>query len=224
MLEFKTEPRWFLGFPKAVTQAEFEAWIKSQSGKSQIQTPNEPSFQIPNPPRYAGAFDDIPVANQGATLKFAVTRPQKEGELAFSLTLAAGERAIRREIEHRNTNVVPFLFAFRADGKAVTRELDGTSNEGGTNRLVELVSAKSRQDWQLRVSTKSLNQLLPEDTHKLEIVAAFSERQHQGYAGEGQSDSLESWNLKDLPPQILIRSNVVRLIRTGDHWASDAAR
>lgn len=218
ILSFDKQPRWFLGFPKAVSKDEFEAWLKSQSGKQQLEPASEPSYQIPNPPPYAKRVEDVPTAHHGSSLKFTV-EPQKEpGEMAFVLTLTAGDRSIRREIEHRNTNVVPFLFALQADSKVVSEELDGTRKEGGTNKLIELVPAKTSRTWRFRVARKSLDAMIPETTQQLEITAAFSERQHEGYAGNDQSASLEVWNLKDLPPQILVRSNVVRLMRSGDGW------
>ena len=218
VLSFDKQPRWFLGFPKAVTKNDFEAWLKSQNGKLQLEPASEPSYQIPNPPPYAKRVEDLPTSHHSSSLKFAI-EPQKEpGELAFVLTLTAGDRSIRREIEHRNTNVVPFLFGLQADGKLISEELNGTRKDGGTNKLIELVPAKTSQTWRFRVARKSLDSLVPETTQQLEITAAFSERQHEGYAGIDQSSSLEVWNLKDLPPQILVRSNVVRLMRSGDGW------
>ncbi len=218
VLSFDKQPRWFLGFPKAVSRNEFEAWLKSQSGKLQLERSSEVSYQIPNPPAYAKRVEDLPTSHHGASLKFAM-EPQKEpGELVFVLTLTAGDRLIRREIEHRNTNVVPFLFALHADGKVISGELNGTRKAGGTNKLVELVPVKARQTWRFRVAQESLESLVPGMTQQLEITAAFSERQHEGYAGNDQAGTLEVWNLKDLPPQILVRSNVLRMQRNGDGW------
>ncbi|MEI8378864.1 MAG: hypothetical protein WCJ09_01960 [Planctomycetota bacterium] len=218
VLSFDKQPRWFLGFPKAVSKDEFEAWLKNQAGKLQLEPSSEPSYQIPNPPPYAKRVVELPTAHHGSSLKFAIESEQEPGELVFILTLTAGNRSIRREIEHRNTNVVPFLFALQADGKVISEELDGTRKEGGTNKLIELVPAKTSQTWRFRVARKSLDSLVPETTQQLEITAAFSERQHEGYAGNDQSGSLEVWNLKNLPPQILVRSNLVRLQRSGDGW------
>ncbi len=221
VLTFDKSPRWFQGFPKEVSKSEFEAWLKSRMGSLQQQSTNEPSYQIPNPPEYARRAGDLPTQHHGASLKFAVEAAKESDEQVFVLTLTAGDRPIRREIEHRNTNVVPFLFAFQADGKAVSVELDGGSKEGGSNRLIELVPAKASQTWRLRVARKSLEGMIPANAQKLEITAAFSERQHEGYSGNELATALEFWNLKELPPQILVRSNAVRMVRGRDGWTSE---
>ena len=223
VLDFKAEPRWFLGFPKPVTKAAFEAWKREQKTSLQADESQEASYQLPSSPPYPKRIEEVATLDQGAALKFAI-EPSKEGhEFVFALTLDAKERAIRREVEHRATNIVPFLFACYADGKAIAMDLDGKSHEGGANQLVELVPAKSAKTWRLRVAAKSLAAIVPKEAQELALVAAFSERQHEGYQ-EGGHLRLEHWDLRDLPLQILVRSNVVKLNRAGNGWQARAGQ
>lgn len=222
LLEFDPQPRWFTGFPRPATKEEFTAWLKKQKGQSQLEVATEARYQIPSAPPYPKQLADLPTQGAGSSLSLAAEKGATADEISFVVTLTAGERAVRREIEHRFTNVVPFLFALYADGQAVTRELEGVRKEGGANQFVELVPAKDKKVWRLRVDQKSLAAMVPRGTKVVTVVAAFSERQHQGYAPDGAL-SLEHFDLKQIPPQILIRSNVIQLTANGNGWQSRSA-
>ncbi len=42
VLEFLPQARWFQAFPKPVTKAEYDAWVKSQGARVQLQSLEEP--------------------------------------------------------------------------------------------------------------------------------------------------------------------------------------
>jgi len=221
ILQFKSESRWFLGFPKAVTKEAFETWKKRRNGVIDMQVSEEHAYQIPSIPQYPKNIKEFPQESQGARLELRIGKAKTNGELILTLTLSAGDRVVRREIEHRWTNVTPFLFAFFADGEAVSRKLDAFGKMGGTNHLVEVVQPQKRRDWNLRVNTTSIDALVGAEAQEIAIVAAFSERQHEGYFYFSEYEIMdleEVWNLKDLAPQITVRSNVIRLRRNDRHW------
>ena len=221
-LAFGHDARWFLGIPQQATKAEYEAWEKSES-----QTHSEGSelaegggFPIPTWPPYPKTINDLPSKAQGATLKLHISRGSNAGELTFALSLKAEKRAVKREIEHRRTNILPFLFAFYADGKAVKSELRCSSQIGGANSFIELVSAGSRQEWKINVDVKSIDAIAGPRVQELCIVAAFSERQHEDGAGSEPRPASPREDLDNvlLEPQITIRSNVYRIERTAQGW------
>ena len=210
ILEFRPQPHWFLGFPKPATPEQFAAWLKTQPGQFDLQKPVDGEFQIPTTPARPERLSDLSLKDQGASLKFTVEPSTDPDLLEFGLDLSADERAIQREIEHRHTNVIPFLFAFYVDGKAVRKEEQAFEKDGGSKQLVELVPTKSHRHSKLRVARKSLETILPAHASEVTIVAAFSERQHAGATDQLQFDG-EVWDLEHIPRQILIRSNAVNV-------------
>ncbi len=224
LLRFDATPRWFAGFPDEVTPEVYDAWARKQGQFHRQETQEgERVLQIPSAPDYPTSLDALPKTDQGATLKLAtvVDAPANERELILSLTLASGERAIRREVEHRRTNVLPFLFAIEADGKPVSRAANGGVSEGGSNRFIELVPAESQKTWTLRVAVDSLATFAPAGTKELSIVAVFSERQHERYSPVDPLPLDEVWSseaLQEMKPQIVVRSNDLRLRKEGNRW------
>ncbi len=225
VLRFGDEPRWFAGFPREVSQEEYDAWEKQQAKRSQQEpAQGERVHQIPTTPAYPQSIHALPLKDQGATLRLDVERDGKAAadEIVFTLTLAAGDRAIQREIEHRRTNLLPFLFAFTADGRPVSRESDGAIKEGGANQFIELVPAGSQKSWTIRVATSSLAGVVPADAKEIAIVAVFSERQHEGRVEGGplaMGEVFSSDYLKERRPQIVVRSNAARLVRLAKGWS-----
>jgi len=224
ILRFKSEPRWFLGFPKEVTKDELEAWKKKQNALMDIQFPKEHGYQVPSSPPYPKSVEDILRQNQGAALQLHIENADAPGQLIITLTLAAGERVVRREVEHRWTNVLPFLFAFFADGKAVSHKLASFGKGGGANMLVDLVPPRTQKGWRLRVATESIDALVAPEVQELAIVAAFSERQHEGFFAEELARALQVWDMKNLKPQITVRSNVIRIRRADRGWVVSGHR
>ena len=223
-LKLGVEPRWFAGFPKVVTRQQYDAWEKRFGKSSRQESPNgEHPLQIPTQPTYPASLDAVPLQDQGATLQLTAIagKSERADEVVLELTLSAGERAIEREIEHRRTNVLPFLFLLTADGEPVTRKARGGIEQGGSNRFVELVPSKSRKSWTLRIASDSLAGILPAETREAGIVAVFSERQHENYEPGGPERIGEIWDadaLRKRPPQIVVRSNEVRLRKSGAKW------
>jgi hypothetical protein len=246
ILRLVAQPRWFTGFPREVSREDYEAWMKQHAASQQLEaTAGEPAYQLPSQPKYPKSIDELPQNEQGASLTLAVdatpqaidapsddaitaeTKPaEKAHVLTLALTLAAGDRAIQREIEHRRTNVLPFLFAFKVDGKPVMREPLGGVGEGGTQKFIELTPAKSQTTWTVRMAVDSLAALLPEDAQQIEVAAVFSERQHEGYSENGPVSVGEIWSteaLKNRPPQLVLRSNSVRLQKKDAQWIVERA-
>lgn len=223
-LKFSNEPRWFVGFPREVSREEYDAWQKKQTTLHQEEPfQGERAYQIPTRPAYPQSIDAVSKQDQGATLQLATATDANatDGEIVFTLTLTSGDRAIEREIEHRRTNVLPFLFAFTADGKPVVRESRGGVSNGGTNRFIELVPARSQKTWTLRCEIDSLAKILPAEATEATIIAVFSERQHEHYEKGGPISLDEIWSseaLKKRPPQIVLRSNEIRLHKEGATW------
>ncbi len=158
--------------------------------------------------------------DQGASLSFSVSAADSPDCLRFSLTLKTTDRTVWREVEHRWTNTVPLLFAFYADGKAVTHRATSFEKMGGASHSEKLAEKGHEKTWLLLVDVKSLEAIL-EDRHpsEIETVAVFSERQHEGYFEGGK------WELRDKiiearVPQtaIVVRSNVVRVKSQAGQW------
>ena len=194
LLAFKPQPRWFVGLVRG-------------RGRMEEQTP---------PKR----LDDVPVADQGASLSLSVSPAESPDHVRFSLTLKAAERTVWREVEHRWTNTLPLLFAFYADGKAVTLRLRAFDKSGGVKQSHEVAEKGRERAWSLLVDLKSLEAILESrQPRELEIVAVFSERQHEAYY-EGQKLRPGSGMIESRVPRraIVVRSNVVRLKRLAERW------
>jgi hypothetical protein len=152
-------------------------------------------------------------------LALAIERSADPEQLVFMLTLSTGARPVCREIEHRWTNTLPFLFTFRIDGQtAIVPGPDSSMKLGGINQLIELVPAQGKRTWVLKVDEPGIRRLLPDSRpHVMEVTAAFSDRQH------GQSALLDDLGFGSTMPyhagdprQVLVRSNTATL-----HWAAN---
>lgn len=177
------------------------------------------------------AIDQVNASPHGASLAVSVsTHPADPRLLKLSLTLSAKDMALARTVELRHTNVLPFLFALRADGRSVTlsRTPKGWSRVGGPTHTVELVPANERRRWDLVVAASSLERLLPDPLPtEVEIVTVFCERQHE-------IASLRDWfrpavdlvfedddtlvARQVMRPEVLVASQVVKLVRCDQTW------
>jgi hypothetical protein len=220
LLSFNTQsPRWFKSFPKAVSRQEYENWLKEKENNSDTQNERSSVFFIPSKLPYPTNPESILQKDQGATLQFQVSNSVNVGELIFNLTLVAKERPIIREVEHRFTNILPFLFAFYIDGKAITRENKNFGYETGSISFIELVPINQKKEWNLRIDKKSLEELVGQEGKDLEIIVLFSERQHLVYFEDSKEKFEDTKPFKGQAPQIIIRSNLINLKRTTDGWA-----
>ncbi len=222
LLEFLPQSRWFQAFPKPVTKAEYDAWLKTQAKQTRLQeqetpTNGEPVYQVPGETSLPRRIEDLAQVDRGVRLQLGTEPSTAVGELHLTLTLSTKDRGVRREVEHRYTNVLPFLFQILADGKPLAAQPETVFSMRGSHSLVELVPANDAKTWHLRVDQKSLDALLPTGTKELKLTAAFSERQHVLWT-EGVQNLGEVWNLSDLHPQLLIRSNTVKLVRNDAGW------
>jgi len=179
---------------------------------------------------YPKTLEDVPLTDRGATLRFEVEEEKAADLLRFNLTLKAGGRPVFREVEHRWNNLVPLLFAFYSDGKAVTENLFDFEKIGGVNWWRPLAKAGEERSWSLLVRTDSILALLPsKDPQTVSVVVAFGERQHEGYFRDEKFRRLLGGNESSDPDEndaithpILIRSNIVHLKWDGSGWAVSA--
>ena len=237
VLSFGEQPYWFLGFPKLLSKEEYEAHkkeeerrLREREGMSVMDTlvetvgldGGEARYVVPQSPPYPKSLADLPMTDQGASLSLKIEEADSPDILHFTLTLKATERAAWEEVMHRNTNTLPFVFAFFADGEPVTTEVEDWEQIGGMNDLVMLVEKGADKTWNLKVSTNSIKGLLGNSKPRtLEVVAAFSERRHEAHFGDEEVvQRLSPLLLPALDrPQILIRSNVVKLNWADGKWS-----
>ncbi len=179
---------------------------------------------VPEPRWFKGSsppesLQALASSDQGASLRLEI-QTTTNGLLCFALTLEAQERNLWREVEHRWTNITPFLFCFFADGKAVRpKGPDSWEKFGGANSMTKLVDKGRAHAWQLNVDPKTILSLLEgAEFHELTVVAAFSEYQ-QIYPG-GMFDDKGKPALSDgfTAPPIVIKSNPVKVTYDGKTW------
>ena len=175
------------------------------------------------------SIEAVRTERHGARLGLTV-RPLEEDPrlLRLTLTLAGGTRGLYREIEHRHTNVLPFLFALRTGGRNVTSTDPGTSSRwGGMSGRVRLVNPGAERRWELVVTASSLERLLPGPLpERVEIVAAFAERQHESlpflrsFRRFGQGDERGTPAEPRAHEDRVLRSPILTLVRRDGTWRS----
>ncbi len=220
LLAIDPYPRWFVGPPEHVSEVEiarrraakgkvvYEALVRVTSDEEGYEPGVRWIATVPPRPRRA---EDLPTTQAGARLDLDV-KPIDANELQLELTLHAGERALWRELEHRSTNVFPFLLGVEADGVPVRFPRMGSAHCGGISRFKTVVAAGASQRWTLRISRASVRGILEiasVGTPKtVGFVAVFCERKHIGWAAhDGEHPSPDT--LLELPfvgDAILLRS------------------
>ena len=160
---------------------------------------------------------DVPLKNQGASLTLEVRETESPMLLRLVLTLTARDRTVWRELEHRWTNIIPFLFAFTADGKPIgPKEAGNWSKFGGADWMTEVAPAGTSTTWQVALDTESIRTALKGISVKeLTMVAAFSEYQHEVLSAIDLSDGRALTEQEFKGPPITIRSNEARLTFDG---------
>ncbi|TET36104.1 MAG: hypothetical protein E3J72_09455 [Planctomycetota bacterium] len=205
IVSFQNGPRWFLAFPDPDAKDLANQWIDVPAG-----------FH-----HYPKRIEDIPLTMEGASLHLTVREADTPETMRFVLKLKSNYRNVRREVEQGRTNLLPFLFAFFPDGKAVNRLANSCDREWGAAGLRTCVVKNGTGKWYLEVRTESVETIISnENAEALLIVAAFSERKHEDYhTGVIESDWRVCWNRSTCEiPQILIRSNIVRLVKQKGVW------
>jgi hypothetical protein len=162
---------------------------------------------------------DVPLSDQGGSLSldFAMTT---NGLFRFILKVHCTDRGLWREVEHRWTNLIPFLFTFYADGVPVRAPMPKEWGRfGGVNGMTILAAKGAFYESDLTVDPKTILALVPgARVSELSVVAAFGESQHEFIGSPGLRGP---WRpiLDDYKgPPIFIRSNLVRLRHVYETW------
>lgn len=175
-------------------------------------------FKGTSPPEI---LQDVPLTDQGVSLSLEVQTTEVPNIIRFVLTLKSGKRAVWREIEHRWTNVIPFLFAIYVNNKPVRFEKLTMLRpiKGGINAMIRLIDQGEKKQWDLRIDVKSIKDLIGDVKYDdLIFAAAFSEYQHLYPAAFGLYEEDIRVPKEFKGPAIVIRSNIVRLELHGDKW------
>jgi hypothetical protein len=211
-LAFVPEARWFVGLPREVSTAEFEAARTHASGDPTTPERFDGRHFLPNPPPYPQSLTDIPRHDHGVRLALRCTPATPAHPLTLDLTLTTDTLPVYREVEHRFTNTLPFLFALFIDGHPLTIRPRGFGKFGGIESMMPLATPGHPRRWHLVMDAESLWALLPDrQPHTITIVAAFANSQHLGRV-EGDSLPLSAFPPETrgdtpLPPPLLVRSN-----------------
>jgi hypothetical protein len=221
VLAFKPQPRWFLGFSQPASTQEVDAYLgQLRRAGAEIEM-REPQRFLPYRPPYPKTLYDLPLDDRGVRLSFDAAATDDPAVLQFCLTLTSRHLPVWRGVEHRWTNVLPFLFGFYVDGKAVAFPSNVSTKWGGIKSVGLLVASGGSRNWRLHVNEGSMRRFLPDSKpHVLNIVCAFSECQHEWWLGDGQNNFFEM----GMPPkdhigaQVLVRTNVIQLEWTGTRW------
>ncbi len=246
-LSFVPEPRWFQNLPKLISREEYVKEYVAQRKENERQSgwtiypgpeeelkkelkEGETNIWIRQSLQYPEVIEDLPLSDQGASLSLEIMPGKSRRTLHFVLELKAGERPLWREVEHRHTNILPFLFAIYSDEKAVVvkepQDPFWAVHEGGIKAITPLVAAGGTKRWDLTVDAKSLNKIVQERSFRnIAVVAVFSERQHQG-GGQWRGmitrasgdERLVNQYEQYKGPQVLVRSNTVRLASRRGRW------
>ena len=233
VLSFDPNACWFLSYTHPVTRQQFDRYVdelrKKSGGKMMFQERSD--WRLPDPLPYPATLNDVPTEDRGVRLSLTVSPGPDAATLALDMTLSSEKRPVWREVEHRNTVIVPMLFTFVVDGRPLDVPGRGFAKNGGSQSSVQLIPpGGGERRWSLRIDAASVRRLLPDDQpHLVSIAAAFSERQRFGLSG--RSSEFDSfWNQgffsppKDHEgPQVLVRSNLASISWTGKQWKSPDA-
>jgi len=236
--EFKGEPSWFpLGAAFRICNPDMIL-----NGDSQKQNPSydtltaevyheghrfeiqRKTLSVVREPRWfrnaaaPATIQDVQLSDQGASLILAIN-PNTNGFFRVTLRVDARNRDLWREIEHRWTDITPFLFAFFADGKPIRVESEGWSKFGGVNGMTRLAPRGGFYELDLTVDPSSIVALIPSTNfNELVVIAAFGEYQHAApglnHRGAEKPRISEDYS----GPPIIVRSNEVRLRRSSVGW------
>lgn len=214
-LDLIAEPRWFRALPRLLDGEDAE---RTSGGAECVNEAHQrleavdgdgvrlEARMAPLPP----ALEDLPLEVEGARLDLSALVDGPGGNLLLAIELHAGRKPIRRESEHRSTNVTPFLVGLFFDGRPVVRSRQGFLRTGGILRFEELVPAGGSRRWDLALSRESVQDLIGERrAGRLGIVIAFSERQHLPDPGPGAMPPFDELPLPFEHEPLILRSRVV---------------
>lgn len=171
-------------------------------------------------------LEDVPLSEQGVSLAFVV-KTTTNGLLRFVLKVPTSSRDLWREVEHRRTNVTPFLFSFWADGAPIlpppTNVWSGIGI-GGVNGMTRLARKGSAYEADLIVDANTILALVPgKRASELTVVAAFGESQHHGAECVARHQALKlPWKPMYSEgyegPPVSVRSSPVHLRYVHEQW------
>ena len=153
VLSVRLEPRWFIGSDKVVSKAEFDAYFAGAGAPTQKQS--DGPFFIPNPP-YPKQLDDLELENHGVSLRLDALVGEDPTTVLLNLKLESKDMPIQRQVEHRWTNTLPFLFTFSVDGQPVIVPSTNFDKDGGVAWMTPLVEKSGSRKWSVRVKAESL--------------------------------------------------------------------
>ena len=220
-LSVRRGPRWFDGFSVPGTREQFDAYMVRVEPGARYSVESAEPYPIPSPPPFPQSIADVPVSDQGCRLTLAVSPTSDPNTLVFRLRLSSGSAPLCREVEHRWSNTLPFLFAFYVDHTAVSVPAGAFGREGGIVSIVPLVAAGQTREWDVRVDAGSVRALLPDcSPHVVSVVAAYCNSQHEGYA-PGAMRLLQRVLMEDgkVPTTVLVRSEPASV-----RWDPDAVQ
>ncbi len=221
---------WFsLGVPLPGTNGGVEAEVYYENEWLDYQTRTLSFLLQPRWFRTAvipNCLEDVPLSDQGTSLVLRITKTTN-GLLRFLLRVRSTKRDVWREIEHRNSNITPFLFTFFADRRPVRALMSGQfANARGINTMTKLARKGEAYETELTICPDTIFDLAGGVKIKeLSVVAAFGEYQHEFPRVEIRKSlrdfyaNRRPWFSEDyLGPPILIRSDIVRLRHSPEKW------
>ena len=123
---------------------------------------------------------DIPLSDQSVSLSLDFAKTTNDF-FRLILKVHCSKRGLWREVEHRYTNISPFLFTFWADGVSIGAPMpEGCGSMGGINSMRKLAGENEVYESDLTIDPKSIFSLVPGGRPRnLGMVAAFAEAQHE---------------------------------------------
>ena len=191
ILSFDQQSYWFGDYIRPVSKEAFGAYASKHGHNIEKGSSSEGQqrYFLPDTFPYPASIAEIPAEDRGVKLTLNVTAFDP-GVLHFAISLSSTQRPVWREVQHRATNVLPFLFSFFVDGTPVVCNAEFPERKSGGQRSVELIpKSGGERNWLLKVDAASARKLLPSGSrHVVTIFAAFSERQRTPFY---RVDSLE---------------------------------
>ena len=223
LLSFGARPQWF----------DSKDYSKSKPiPNNTFMRGNKPQPQLLTYPilfPYPMKLEEVPLVDRGVRLAVEAHADQPPN-LAITLKLSSEDKNVVRELMHRHSNALPFLFSIYVDQNAVAAPPPQNPPPiyGDELWLDTLVRSGQTRIWNVKVDSASLEQFLPDaKPHRIALVVAFSSRQHYEVSVQEAGWDLNLFDqIEPEAPgaiggprsQVLVRSNVIYLDWTGTGW------
>ena len=101
LLSLRSEPRWFLGFPKLASRKEYDAYLVAirQQGTMQLQDQairDDGKYVIPSVPMYPKKLEDLPLEDQGVRLSLGVLTADDRAEVILNIEVVSRDKPLTR--------------------------------------------------------------------------------------------------------------------------------